>query len=265
MENSKIEWTSWPRPDGSLKPGHTQNLWHGCFNVSPGCDNCYAETLSHRWGNDVWGNDKSRKSILPAFDHLMSYQRKAAKASEMHMVFVGSMMDIFEKPMPMIDSKGVKLAIDSGQKRTMFFDNISAGYYPNLGFLLLTKRPSNINKMIPTEWLTDPPKNIMFGCSIVNPATRDNLLPQLKAVNGRRFLSIEPQLELINEIDLSGIHWVICGGESGPKRRPFNPNWGRRIRDICAEQNVPFFFKQMDKIQAIPDDLLIRQFPVQSY
>ncbi|MDB5240100.1 MAG: hypothetical protein JWP57_725 [Spirosoma sp.] len=232
-QDSKIEWTH-----------HTQNLWHGCTHVHEGCDNCYAEALSHRWGNDIWGNDKPRKFIQSASDDLYRYQARAQKAGEVHRVFVGSMMDIFEKPMPMIDSKGVPMAIDTDYTRQIFFDNISDGLYPNILFLLLTKRPSNINKYIPEHWKQHPPDNVMFGTSPVNQATFNTLTQQLKQVNGRRFLSIEPQLGLISDPDLSGIDWVIQGGESGPRSRPFEPDWAHVMAEQCDTQGVPFFFKQ---------------------
>lgn len=253
-QDSKIEWTK-----------HTANLWWGCTEVHAGCDNCSASALSNRWGNDLWGADKPRKRIAPTFDNLAKDQRMAQKAGNVDRVFVGSMMDIFEKPMPMIDSKGAPSGFDTGQIRERFFNLISGGNYPNLDFLLLTKRPSNIHKYIPLSWKHYVPDNVMFGCSVVNPGTLF-LVDQLchsTPLGARRFLSIEPQLEYIPEIDLTSIHWVICGGESGPKKRPFNADWGRRLRDICKEQNVPFFFKQVDKVQDIPADLLIRQFPTQ--
>lgn len=255
-ENSKIEWTH-----------HTANLWHGCVGVHTGCDNCYAEVLSKRWGNDIWGNDKPRKEIKSVWKDLIKYQKLAEEQNEIHRVFVGSMMDIFEKPMPLIDSKGNSLEDNTGNLRNHFFVNIDTA--PNLLFLLLTKRPSNINKYIPDEWKENPPKNIIFGTSPVNQETSDKLIPQLLKVNGKRFLSIEPQLDFIDleklyegmKTPLEGISQVIVGGESGHHKRPFNPDWARAIRDVCKKHNVPFFMKQWDKIKSIPDDLMIRQFP----
>ena len=103
----------------------------------------------------------------------------------------------------------------------------------------------------------------MFGTSPVDPETWRMLVPQLQKVNGRRFLSIEPQLAIIAPLpwELEGIDWVIQGGESGPKKRPFNLSWARFMRDICHANQVPYFFKQIDKIQEIPPDLMVRQFP----
>ena len=164
-------------------------------------------------------------------------------------------------------------------------------------FLFLTKRPSNINKYIPESWLENPPINVMFGTSISDQESANTLIPQLLQVNGKRFLSVEPMLEKItldsiwlecpecngsksialyekgehiggmacpkcinHQGVVSGIHWVICGGESGHNKRPFNCDWGRSLRDQCKAADVPFFFKQVDKVQPIPEDLNIREF-----
>lgn len=258
-QNSKIEWTH-----------HTANLWSGCTKVHEGCNNCYAETLSKRWGNDVWGNDKPRLEVKSVWDNLNKFQKLANKANEIHKVFVGSMMDIFEKPMPLIDNKGKSVScvglkqMNTGLLRDMLFQNITNNWYPNLMFLLLTKRPSNINKMIPASWKDNPPANVMFGTSPVNQETSDKLISQLLEVNGKRFLSVEPQLDSINIQGFlfnGGIDWVIQGGESGHHKRPFNLDWAYYIKKQCYETNTPYFFKQIDKVKEIPADLLIREFP----
>jgi protein gp37 len=251
-KDSKIEWTH-----------HTANLWHGCTKVHEGCDNCYAEALAKRWGHNVWGNDKPRKAIKSVWDDLEKYQKLAQKAGKIHRVFVGSMMDIFEKPMPMIDSKGNELPDNSDVLRQKFFNEVIP-QSPNLLFLLLTKRPSNINKLIPEDWKVNPPKNVMFGTSPVNQQTADTLIEHLQRVNGRKFLSVEPQLSeitLMRWLSEKKIDWVIQGGESGHHKRPFNTDWARKLKSECAATNTPYFFKQIDKVQEIPDDLLIRQFP----
>lgn len=254
-QNSKIEWTH-----------HTANLWHGCTKVHEGCDNCYAETLAKRWGNDIWGNDKPRKEINSVWKDLDKYQKDAEKVNEIHRVFVGSMMDIFEKPMPLISSKGVLYEhVTTHDQRWRFFTMINEGYYPNLMFLLLTKRPSNINKMIPESWKTNPPKNVMFGTSPVTQQTSEKLITQLLEVNGKRFLSVEPQLDSINIQGFlfnGGIDWVIQGGESGHHKRPFNLDWAYYLKQQCEATNTPYFFKQIDKIKEIPNDLMVRQFPI---
>ena len=264
-ELTKIEWAN-----------STVNCWWGCTKVHEGCDNCYAETWSNRFHINLWGNDSPRKEIKTWANDLVRYNRKAAAANEIHRVFVGSMMDIFEKPMPVIDYKLGNLQYNTGDIRKKLLEEI-VPITPNLLYLFLTKRPSNINKYIPESWKKNPPSNVMFGTSPVNQETADKLIPQLLEVNGKRFLSIEPQLGEINlkqsylpkgrlfgddkEWWLRGIDWVIVGGESGHSRRPFNHDWARLIKQQCEGMNVPFFMKQIDKVIPVPDDLLIRQFP----
>ncbi|MDQ8012962.1 MAG: DUF5131 family protein [Flavobacterium nitrogenifigens] len=264
-ENSKIEWTN-----------HTANLWWGCTEVHDGCANCYAGKIAKRVGSDVWGNDKPRRMIKSVWTEFDRFQKEAEKKNEIHKVFVGSMMDIFEKPMSLVDHKGNPYAEgeaefwNTGQLRDKFFNEVVPNS-PNLMFLLLTKRPSNINKCIPESWKQNPPKNVMFGTSPVNQETADKLIVQLSKVNGQRFLSVEPQLDKVDlmakandETDrvlLDLVDWVICGGESGNKRRPFNTDWGRILRDDCKTKGVPYFFKQIDKVLPIPEDLMVREFP----
>ncbi len=194
-QDSKIEWTD-----------HTANLWWGCTKVQlqGGCDYCYAETLAKRWGNNVWGNDNPRRQITAFWSDLNKFQKKAKKENTIHKVFVGSMMDIFEKPMPLCDKDGNHIQGTTAELRQRFFANITTGMYPNLMFLFLTKRPSNINKYIPEAWKDTPPKNVMFGTSICNQLTAETLLPQLLQVNGSKFLSVEPQLA---EITL--LPWLV--------------------------------------------------------
>jgi protein gp37 len=263
-ENSKIEWTH-----------HTANLWWGCTKVHEGCDNCYALTLSKRYGKDVWGDDKPRRQIKDVWQKLKHFQNQAEVKGEIQRVFVGSMQDIFEKSKPLVDYKGIPYIEgesefwNTGQLRDKFFNEVVPNS-PNLLFLLLTKRPSNINKYIPESWKVSPPNNVMFGTSPVNQKTANDLISQLAKVNGKRFVSIEPQLEHIDlmtktkeadEVLLDMIDWVINGGESGHHKRPFDCDWARLIRDDCKKKKTPFFFKQIDKIKIIPEDLMIREFP----
>ena len=263
-ENSKIEWTH-----------HTANLWWGCTKVHEGCDNCYALTFAKRVGNDIWGNDKPRRMIKNVWAEFERFQKEAQKKNEVHRVFVGSMMDIFEKPMPLVDHKGNAYNTEesefwnTGQLRDKFFNEVVPNS-PNLRFLLLTKRPSNINKYIPESWKQNPPENVMFGTSPVSQKTANDLIFQLSKVNGYKFLSIEPQLEKIDlmvkvkdsdMVLLDIVDWIINGGESGHTKRPFEADWGRLLRDVCKVKGVPFFFKQIDKIKEIPEDLLVRQLP----
>lgn len=249
--NSEIAWCD-----------HTGNLWWGCTEVHAGCDNCYARVLANRWGTK-WG-EAPRRKIKAALTQFLGMQARAQAAGRIDKVFVGSMMDIFEKSMPMIDHQGNALEITTEDLRDQFFEEVVPAC-PNLMLLLLTKRPSNINKMSPPSWRVSPPDNVIFGTSIVNEKTAGTLSKQLQAVNGRKFYSIEPQLDFIDFGHhcywLQGIDWVIQGGESGPGKRPFNTDWARDTRDVCADFNIPYFFKQVDKVQAIPEDLMVRQFP----
>ncbi len=255
-QNTKIEWAH-----------HTANIWHGCTEVHAGCDNCYARVLSNRWGRQLWGHDVPRMAIASVWKDLDRYQKLAASAGEMHRVFVGSMMDIFEKPMPLVSSAGKESYNENtGLVRDKFFYQIVPNS-PNLMFLLLTKRPSNINKYIPESWKQNPPANVMFGTSPVNQETADKLIPQLLEVNGKKFLSMEP---LLGQVDLqqylfmpefnmspadiapSGqVDWIIVGGESGHGARPMHPDWVRSIRDQCQAAGTPFFFKQWGEYKPI--------------
>lgn len=287
MQNSKIEWTD-----------HTANLWIGCEEIHDGCLNCYARVSDNRWGHKNWGNDVPRRAVKKVWGDFVRWQKEAAAAGRIDRVFVGSMMDIFEKNMPLqnpIELNGVKIN-DTHTLRYLFLKSIWA--MPNLMFLLLTKRPGNIGKMIPAEWEHNMPANVMFGCSISDQVTANAFIPKLLRVPGKRFLSIEPQL---GNIDINaargpfngywqwgrecssctgkghyadnfdtkcstcygtgnnsfGIDWVIVGGESGNKKRAYNADWARYILYQCREAKVPFFMKQIDKVQSIPDDLMI--------
>ncbi len=251
-ENSKIEWTD-----------HTGNLWKGCSKVHAGCVNCYAETLSNRFKENVWGNDKPRMLVKSFFPKLDSFQKKAEKENTIKKVFVGSMMDIFEKPMPMIDhNQNVLEETNTGVLRKLFFDQVSKGVFPNLIFLFLTKRPSNINKYIPEEWKDNTPKNVWFGCSPVDQETYNNFFGHMMKVNGNTFYSIEPQLGGINLNSHDKVKWIIQGGESGANRRPFDLNWAEQMRAQCSTYNIPYFFKQIDKVIPIPEHMMIREFPM---
>lgn len=255
-QDSKIEWTH-----------HTLNLWWGCTPVHAGCDHCYADALSHRWGHDLWGNDKNRRRIKNSFDDLYKYQKLASSENTFHRVFIGSMMDIFEKSMPL--NNPLNHYTQTDDLRQELFSRIISGLYPNLILLFLTKRPSNIPKFIPAGWLEETPNNIIYGTSASNQETLNNMVRQLLKVPGKHFISIEPQIgyidlkplkEMENETGQQ-IDWIIQGGESGHNKRPFNLDWAYSMRDQCEEMGIPYFFKQIDKVQPIPESLLIRQFP----
>ncbi len=235
-ENSNIGWTT-----------HTANLWWGCVEVSPLCDNCYAREFAKRYDRAKWGADEPRVSIKSVWNDLKKFQRNAADAGRIDRVFVGSMMDIFEKPMPVVDSKGEEMGIDTGALRRGFFEEVVPAS-PNLLFLLLTKRPANIPKYIPDSWRAGAPSNVMFGTSIGTIKTIDAAWA-LREAPGRRFLSIEPLLEPLGDLPLDGIEWVITGIESrGARAGRFadgyeNAAW--RIAKQCRHESVKYFNKQM--------------------
>lgn len=256
MKDSKIEWTH-----------HTVNLWWGCEEVHDGCDNCYAKYFSDvRYKKGLWGSE-TRLRIKKAFNDLDKFQKLAAQANEVHRVFIGSMMDIFEKSKPL--SNPVDHYAETDDLRQEFFTRIGMGLYPNLLLLLLTKRASNIPKMIPAGWMDEPPKNVMYGTSVSDQKTFDTLVPQLLRAPGKHFISMEPQIDEVRLVGLKlieaetggKINWLIQGGESGHNKRPFAINWAYTMLRDCEYHGIPYFFKQIDKVQEIPEDLQIRQFP----
>lgn len=268
--DSKIEWTD-----------HTFNGWWGCQKVHAGCANCYAEATDHRWGGDHWGPKQPRRFILGEWSKPARWQREAAEAGVMRRVFASSMCDVFEDyDGPMIDVHGNRVDHTLDSCRASIFEMIEQT--PNLIWLLLTKRPENVTRMVPGPWLDVWPSNVMTGTSPCDQHTADKCIPALLKVPGKRFLSMEP---LLGAVDLRlycidgiavdplcddcgdrhdgrcepGIHWVIVGGESGGGARPMHPDWVRSIRDQCAAAGVPFFFKQwgawVPQVQAHPDAL----------
>jgi protein gp37 len=249
MENTLISWTH-----------HTANLWIGCQRVHEGCDFCYAEGLDNRWKGGHWGPHSNRKMVTSVWDNIKKFQVMAKAAGEIHRVFVGSMMDIFEKPFPVENSKGELITgITTSDIRNRFFEDV-VPCCPNLQFLLLTKRPVNIKKYIPEHWIKQPPENIIYGYSAVNQETAKGI-DDLVSVPGRHFLSMEP---LLGNVDLSRwlyipkltsnepttssslIDWIIVGGESGNTKmiRPMHIDWARSIRDQAIAAGVPYHFKQ---------------------
>lgn len=238
-KNSKIEWTD-----------HTFNPWWGCVKVSPGCKNCYAE--ARQYGGDWWGADKPRRFFGEKhWKQPLKWNADAEKKGVRYRVFCGSYCDVFEE--------NDKLNFERG----VLWNTI--GQTKSLDWLLLTKRPENITSMVKGYWLHEGlPDNVWLGISVENQEMADKRIPELLKIPARvRFLSCEPLLEEV-ELPLyyfSNIDWVIVGGESGPKKRPFNPDWARSIREQCKYYGIPFFMKQIDKVQPIPDDLMIREFP----
>ena len=220
--DSRIEWTD-----------HTFNPWWGCTKVSPACDHCYAEAWARRVGFDIWSAGKPRRQLSEAYwGQPAKWNAAAERAGERARVFCASMADVFEW------KKGLSAA------RRRLWHVIEAT--PHLDWLLLTKRPHLVQRLSP--WGDRWPDNIWLGTTVEGQRWADKRLPFLKDIPARvRFLSCEPLLDSI-ELDpwlVSGaVHWVIAGGESGPRARPSDPRWFHDIRDRCRDYGVPFHFKQ---------------------
>lgn len=218
---------------------HTFNPWWGCVKVSPACDHCYAETFSKRVGLKVWGHDSERRFFGP--EHWLEperWNRAAERARTRRRVFCASMADVFEdRP---------ELALP----RMQLF-NLIEKWTPWLDWLLLTKRPANILRMVPNEWRSQFPSNVWIGTTAEDQHwldVRARYLADVPAIV--RFLSYEPALGPLTELAFytggagARFHWVIAGGESGHHARAMKPEWVRFVRDTCIITGTPFHFKQ---------------------
>lgn len=240
-EITEIAWTD-----------STFNPWWGCSKVGPGCDHCYAQTLDHRTGGDHWGPDKTPRTMsADNWRKPNKWNRLAVASGIRHRVFCGSMCDWADKNAP------------TGQ-RDRLWDLIHAT--PALDWQLLTKRAMNIANYLPVDWGTGY-ENVWLGVTVEN---RSHGLPRIEYLRNIpakvRFLSVEPLLEDLGEIDLTGIHWVIVGGESGPGARPMEAAWVENIKRQCEASGVAFFFKQWggypDKGGCLIEGGEVKQWPV---
>jgi protein gp37 len=238
-ENSKIEWTT-----------HTFNPWIGCQKVSPGCDHCYAESLAKRYGWVEWGPHGERKRTSPANWKKPLQWNKAAKAAGVRpRVFCSSLADVFDNQV-------------NQSWRIDLFDLI--GETEHLDWLLLTKRPENITKMLPTNWNVADFHNVWLGTTCEDQERYDRRWPILRDIPAMvHFISYEPgigPLRLHNGPDQPD--WLICGGESGHGARMMEPSWASDIKADCERAGVYFFMKQMTGKKPIPPELLLREFPL---
>lgn len=229
-EQTGIEWTH-----------HTWSPWWGCTKVSDGCKNCYADTLSNRWGFKIWGPNADRRFFGDKhWNDPIRWNRAAEAAGERRRVFP-SMCDPFERRQ------------DLEEPRARMFDLIDKT--PWLDWLLVTKRPENIDPMWPMCW-KKPKRNIWLLTSVEDQATADVRIPALlkcAAMGSILGLSMEP---LLGPVDLTRfaahsmvpraipLDWIIVGGESGHGARPMQPAWVRRLRAQAIAAGIPFFFKQ---------------------
>lgn len=236
---TKIGWT-WrrvPLSNGEelLIEGNTFNTWWGCLKVSEECKNCYALDIAHHYVKEpLWGPAATTSRRLFGDKHWQEplvWNRKAQRLGHRISVFCSSMADVFEEH-PQLDTERLKL-----------WDLI--GQTPWLNWLLLTKRPENVLKMVP--WSERWPDNVWLGTSVGLQQRVEERLPELVKIPAVvKFLSCEP---LLGPLDLTPwlqrVDWVIAGGESGSEARFMDLAWPRSLRDQCQAAQVPFFFKQI--------------------
>lgn len=209
---TKIEWTE-----------KTWNPIHGCTKVSEACQNCYAEVMARRLqGNHIKSYENGFKVSRNIDAMKEPYEWKKPT-----MVFVCSMGDLFHEDVPDTWINPVMRVIEKTPQHT---------------YQILTKRPWRMEEY----FLRHPlPKNVWLGTTCENSRHYDRI-DALRNVRGNnvKFLSCEPMLGAMNDINLDGIDWVITGGESGPCARRTPIEWFRGLRDACLRWNTPFFFKQ---------------------
>lgn len=237
-EGSKIEWTH-----------HTFNPWWGCTKVSAGCTRCYAESFSKRTGNAVWGDNAPRRFFGDKhWAEPLKWAAEARAAGHMRRVFCASMADVFED------------RDDLEPHRIRLWKLIEATQ-DALDWLLLTKRPENIAKLGDT---------IISQCWLGTTVENQDAVLRLAHLRQHEarvhFVSAEPLLgpvemrrHMVDGRNL--IDWVIVGGESGPKSRPFDPQWARSLLEQCRATGTAFFMKQTGSNPGNVDDFeRLRQF-----
>lgn len=257
-EATKIEWTD-----------STFNPWIGCTKIAPACDHCYAADMAKRYGWVEWGNAPRKRTSAALWRNPLKWQADAkafsAERGRRRRVFCASLADVFDNQVP-------------DDWRADLWKLIRA--CPDLDWLLLTKRPQNIEKMLPTFW-SEVRGHVWLGTTVEDQAHADQNIPHLlKHDSAVRFISVEPMLgpidltavrpaeslrkfgfEIVDVLrglhsriqmadteprdpEAVGLDWVIAGGESGPRARPSHPAWFASLRDQCAAAGVPFLFKQ---------------------
>ncbi|MCV7079581.1 DUF5131 family protein [Mycobacterium szulgai] len=217
---SAIEWTE-----------TTWNPVTGCDRVAAGCDNCYALALAKRlkaMGVAKYQNDGDARTSGPGFGvtvHPNSLREPYGWGGS-RLVFVNSMSDLFHAKVPISFIRNVFEVVRETPQHT---------------YQILTKRAQRLERVSDRlEW----PENLWMGVSVESCQVTRRIERLRSVPSARRFLSCEPLLGPLPNLDLDGIHWVIVGGESGPRARPMDAAWATEIRDQCLAANVAFFFKQ---------------------
>lgn len=213
----------------------TFNPWIGCTKVSPACDHCYAEAWDNRGlqgGPSRWGPHADR-TRTKTWGNPVKWNKQAVLSGERPRVFCASLADVFDNHKSILPDWRVELW--ALIKST-----------PNLDWLLLTKRPQNIKKMLPGDW-GNGYHNVWLGTTAENQEEFDRRKPHLVAVPAVvHFLSMEPLIGPVDMGDLAGLEWIITGGENGAQYRPADHDWFRSLRDQCKAADVPFLFKQFE-------------------
>jgi protein gp37 len=213
---TKIEWTD-----------HTWNPIRGCTKISPGCAHCYAETFAERF-RGVAGHPYEQGFDLRLIPGKLA---EPLRWPGRRMVFVNSMSDLFHRDVPDGYVEAVCRVMEQAHWHT---------------FQVLTKRSERMRDLLQgrLSFAARLP-HIWWGVSVEDQAHGLPRIDHLRsAPAGLRMLSVEPLLEDLGRLDLTGIGWVIAGGESGPGARPMAPAWVASLRDQCSAAGVPFFFKQ---------------------
>ncbi len=219
-DRTAISWTD-----------HTFNPWIGCQNVSPGCDNCYAEALTKRFGWSGWGPESERKRTSAAYwKRPLGWNKRAKKRGARELVFCASLADVFDNQAPEEALEDLWELIRNT---------------PNLDWQLLTKRPQNIEAMLPPDW-GEGYLNVWLGISAEDQQEYNRRWPLLAATpTVVRFISYEPALGPLTLADQGELpDWLIWGGESGPGARSLAPAWIREITKECTAGGVAVFGKQ---------------------
>jgi protein gp37 len=211
MTWSKIEWT-----DASWNPVT------GCTKVSSGCLNCYAERMAFRL--KAMGNPNYRNAFAPTIhEHMLD---RPLTWKDPRFIFVNSMSDLFHEAVPESFIHRVFHVMALAKQHT---------------FQVLTKRADRLVELAPRlTW----PKHIWMGVSVEGADVVQRIDGLRNTPAAVKFLSCEPLIAPLGALNLSGIDWVIVGGESGPGARPMLEKWATDVRDTCISANIPFFFKQ---------------------
>lgn len=211
MASSKIEWTE-----------STWNPVTGCTKLSAGCANCYAERMARRLCAMGHANYVNGFEVT-LHPHVLEHPLKWKKSQ---MIFVNSMSDLFHADVPL-------------EFIQQIFDVMTRAYWHT--FQVLTKRSERLAELAP---LLDWPDNVWMGVTVENADCAYRIDDLRHLPSAVRFLSMEPLLSPVEDMNLDRIDWVIVGGESGFGARPIEKKWVRSIRKQCCKADVPFFFKQ---------------------